>query len=155
MKVSKVSVWSTGNVAMVAMAAPRGSRIRYTRLLVHLVDGDLAGGVEEGGDSSDRCFHGVVDLVQSTYYNLVSKDLEQFKGSMAATAALGRWSLGARARRLPVCHQQRQAGSDGGAATAARRRLAPAAVVVARWSKDLDVIFIMFEMFCTACELNE
>ena len=140
---------------MVAMAAPRGSRIRYTRLLVHLVDGDLAGGVEEGGDSSDRCFHGVVDLVQSTCSNLMSEDSDQSKDSMAATSALGRWSLGARARRLPGCHQQRQAGSGRGAATAARRWLALAAVVVARWSKDLNVIFIMFEVFYTACELIE
>ena len=74
MKVPKVRVWSTGNVAMVAMVAPRGSRIRYTRLLVHLVGGDLAGGVEKDGDSSDRCFHGVVDLVQSMCANLMSED---------------------------------------------------------------------------------
>jgi hypothetical protein len=37
--------------------------IIYTRLLVHLVYGNLACGVEEGGESSGRCFHGVVDLV--------------------------------------------------------------------------------------------
>ena len=74
---------------------------------------------------------------------------------MAATLALGRWSLGARARRLPDCHQQRQAGSDGGAATAARRRLALATVVVVRWSKDLDVIIIICGVLCTTFELRE
>jgi hypothetical protein len=37
------------------------------RLLVHLVDGDLAGGAEEGGDSCGRCFHGMMDLVQSMF----------------------------------------------------------------------------------------
>jgi hypothetical protein len=44
-----------------------GTRIRYSPLLVHLVGGDLFGGVEEGGDSSGRRFYGVVDLVQSKY----------------------------------------------------------------------------------------
>ena len=140
---------------MVAMAVSRGSIIRYTRLLVHLVGGDLAGGVEEGGDSSDRRFNGVVDLVQSTCSILVSEDLAQFKGSIATTSALGRWSLGARARRLSGCHRQGQAGSGKGAATAARQRLILTAVVVARWSKDLDVIFIMFDVFCTTGELIE
>ena len=67
-----------------------GQRIRYTRLLVHLVGGDLAGGVEEGGDSPGRRFHAVVDLIQSTCVNFVSEDLDQFKGSMPATSALGR-----------------------------------------------------------------
>jgi hypothetical protein len=33
-----------------------------------------------------------------------------------------------------------------GAATAARRQLAPVAVVVVRWSKDLNIIFVMFEL---------
>jgi hypothetical protein len=35
---------------MVAMAMLCGTRIRYSRLLVHLIGGDLAGRVEEGGD---------------------------------------------------------------------------------------------------------
>jgi hypothetical protein len=43
-----------------------GIRIRYFRLLVHLVGDVLAGGVEEGGDSSGCRFYGVVNLVQST-----------------------------------------------------------------------------------------
>jgi hypothetical protein len=43
----------------------RGTRIRYTRLVTHLIDGDLAYGIEEGGDPSSRCFPGMVDLVQS------------------------------------------------------------------------------------------
>jgi hypothetical protein len=44
-----------------------GTRIRYTHLLIHLVGGELAGSVEEGGDSSSRRFPEMVDLVQSTY----------------------------------------------------------------------------------------
>jgi hypothetical protein len=44
-----------------------GARIRYTSLLIHLVGGDLVDGVEKGKDLSGRRFHGVVDLVQSTY----------------------------------------------------------------------------------------
>jgi hypothetical protein len=35
-----------------------------------------------------------------------------------------------------------------------RQRRVLAAVVVVRWSKDLDVIFIMFGVLCT-CELLE
>jgi hypothetical protein len=51
---------------MVAMAALCGTRIRYSRLLVHLVSGNLGGGIEESGDSSGRRFHEVVDLFQTT-----------------------------------------------------------------------------------------
>jgi hypothetical protein len=40
--------------------------IRYTPLLVHLVIGDLADGVEDGDKSSSCSSHRVVDLVQST-----------------------------------------------------------------------------------------
>lgn len=43
-----------------------------------------------------------------------------------------------------------RAGSGKGAATAAHRRLARTAVVVVRWSWNLDVIFIMFEMLCNS-----
>jgi hypothetical protein len=58
-----------------------GTRIRYTRLLVHLISGDLAGGVEEDGDSSDRRFHKVVDLVYSTCVtSLVLEVSDRFKG---------------------------------------------------------------------------
>jgi hypothetical protein len=42
-----------------------------------------------------------------------------------------------------------------GAATAARRWLALAAVVVIRWSNDLNVIFIMFGLPCISCEFME
>jgi hypothetical protein len=61
---------------MVAMAALCETRIRYTRLPVHLVTGDLTGGVEEGGDSLGRRFPGVVDLVQSTF--VIGLVLEDF-----------------------------------------------------------------------------
>jgi hypothetical protein len=80
-------------------------------------------------------FHVVVDLVRSM------------------TLAFGRWFLGTRARRIPDCHQQHQADSGKGVITAARRWLALAIVVVVRWSKDLDIIFIMFEVLCTCCKL--
>jgi hypothetical protein len=106
---------------MVAIATLCVTRIRYSRLLIHLVDGDIAGGVEEGRDSSSRCFPGVVDLVQSTRVTcLVSKGSGQLRSSMAMTSARGCWSLGARAQRLPGCHQQRQADSGKVAATAVR-----------------------------------
>jgi hypothetical protein len=53
---------------MVAMTMLCGTRIRYSRILVHPIGDVLAGGVEEGGVSSGRHFHGVVDLVQSTQW---------------------------------------------------------------------------------------
>ena len=65
-KVPKIRDWSTSSDGMVAMVALRGTRIRYSRLLVHLVDGDFAGGVEDGEKSSGRCSRGVVDLGQPT-----------------------------------------------------------------------------------------
>jgi hypothetical protein len=99
---------------MVAMAVLCGTRIRYFCLLVHLVDGDLAGSIEEDGDSSSRGFHGVAILVQSTYFtSFVLEASDQFKGSTAMILALGRWSLGARPRRLPDCQQQCQRLQDG------------------------------------------
>ena len=64
----------------------------------------------------------------------------------AVVAVLVRWSYGVLARRLPdYLIQQVLPGSDeGGAMTAARLRFASVLVVVARWSTDLDVIFINF-----------
>jgi hypothetical protein len=56
---------------------------------------------------------------------------------------------------LPDCHQQRQDDYGKGAAIAARRRLALAVVVVVRWSKDLNVLFIMFGLPFTSCEFME
>jgi hypothetical protein len=103
---------------MVAMTTLCETKIRYTHLLVHLIDNGIAGGVEEGRDSSGRCFPGVVDLIKSTcVIGLVLEDLDQFKDSMATTSTLGHWSLGACAQRFPQCHQQHRAGSDKGAAT--------------------------------------
>jgi hypothetical protein len=98
---------------MVAMTALCGTRIRYFCLLVHLVCGDLAGSVEEDGDSPSRGFYGVAILVQSTYFTiLVLEASDQFKGSTATILALVRWFLGARPRRLPDCQQQRQRLQD-------------------------------------------
>jgi hypothetical protein len=53
---------------MVAIAMLCGTIIRYSRLLIHLIGGDLAGSVEDGGDLSDCRFHEVVDLVQSIFF---------------------------------------------------------------------------------------
>jgi hypothetical protein len=78
---------------------------------------------------------------------------DRFKGLKAMTSVLGRWSLGA--RRLPNYHQQCQNDSGKGAAIAACRRLALAAIVVVRCSNDLNIIFIMFGLPCTSCELME
>jgi hypothetical protein len=53
---------------------------------------------------------------------LVLRTSDQFKGPMATTSALGRWSLEARAQRLLDCHLQHQVGSsksnDKGTSTA-------------------------------------
>jgi hypothetical protein len=43
-------------------------------------------------------------------------------------------------------------GFHRGATIAARRRLVLVAVVVVRWSKHLDLIFIMFEVLSTSRE---
>jgi hypothetical protein len=40
-----------------------GTIIKYTHLLVHLISSYLAGGVEEGEDSSGHRFYAVLDLV--------------------------------------------------------------------------------------------
>ena len=71
--------------------------------------------------------------------------------SSAAVAVLECWSNGALARRLPDCLLQQvgPVSGDGGVMTAARLRLASMPVVVARWSTDLDVIFIS-GVRCTA-----
>jgi hypothetical protein len=98
----------------------------------------------------------VVDPVQSTYVtSLVLEASDRFKGSTVTISALGHWFLGARARRFSDCHQQNKANSDMGAATTARRRLAPATVLVVRWSKDVNVIFMMFGLPYTSCKLLE
>ena len=60
---------------------------------------------------------------------------------MTTTAALGYWSLGAHARRLPGCHQQGQAGSGRGVTPTARQQFVLADVVVICCSWNLDVIF--------------
>ena len=44
---------------------------------------------------------------------------------------------------------------DGGAMTAARLWLASVLVIVARWSMNLDVIFIIFGIRCTAMMEDE
>ena len=72
--------------------------------------------------------------------------------SSATVAVLVRWFYGILARRLPDCLlQQGLLGSgEGGAMTAARLQPASVLVVIARWSTDLDVIFIIFDVRCTA-----
>jgi hypothetical protein len=115
----------------VAMVELYQIRIRYLCLLFHLVGGDLHVSVEKGRESSGRCFHRAVNLVQSICVTcLMSEDSDQFKRSMATTSTLGRWSLGTRAQRLLDCHEQCQVGSSSGAATATHRWLALAVVMV-------------------------
>ena len=72
--------------------------------------------------------------------------------SSAAVAVLLRWSYEALTRRLPDCLLQQAVpdSGDGGAMTATRLRLASVLVVAARWSMDLDVIFIISGIRCTA-----
>jgi hypothetical protein len=67
---------------MVTMVLLSLIRTRYTCLLVHLTSGDIAGDIEDGRESSSRCSHGVVNLVQSMCATcLVSQDSNQFKDS--------------------------------------------------------------------------
>ena len=66
-------------------------------------------------------------------------------------AALVRWSFETLARRISDCLLQYglPGCGDGGPMTAARLWLGPALVVVARWSIDLVVIFIISYVLCT------
>jgi hypothetical protein len=75
---------------MVAMAAMCLTEIRYTCLLVYLVGDDLVTFIEEGGESSVPCSHGVVDLIQSCVASSVLRDSNRFKSSMATTITLER-----------------------------------------------------------------
>jgi hypothetical protein len=79
--------------------------------------------------------------------------------SLTMIAALVRWSFGALARQFLVCLLQktlpRQAlpgSGDAGARMAARLRLVLVSIVIARWSKDLFVIFISFGAMCNAVD---
>ena len=96
----------------------------------------------------------LVDPLGSGLCSCVFKlDLSDLKfSSSAAVAVLGRWSCGTLARRLPDCLLQQVVPDSGerGAMTAARLRLAPVLVFVARWSMNLDVIFIIFGVRCIA-----
>jgi hypothetical protein len=52
--------------------------------------------------------------------------------------------------KLSDSHSQSQADFCKGAAIAVRRQLVLAAVAVVRWSKYLNVFFIMFGVFCAS-----
>ena len=95
------------------------------------------------------CSDLVVVRLRSCVFGLNPSNLRY--SSSAAVAVLVRWSYGALARRLPDCLLQQVVpdSGDGGAMTAARLRLASVLVVVARWSTDLDVIFIISSVRCT------
>ena len=81
----------------------------------------------------------------------------ELKFSAAAVAVLGRWSYKTLAQRLLNClPQQIVPGSgEGGAMTAARLRLASVLVVDAKWSTNLDVIFLISSVRCTAMIVDE
>ena len=96
------------------------------------------------------CSDLVVVLLCSCVFRLDPFDLRY---SLSATVVvLVRWFYGALARRLPdyLLQQVVPGSGDGGAMTAARLRLASVLVVVARWSMDLDIIFIISGIHCTA-----
>ena len=96
------------------------------------------------------CSDLVVVRLRSRVFGL---DLSDLRYSLSAVVAvLVRWSNWALARRLPDCLLQQVVPDfgDGRVMTAARLRLASVLVVVARWSTDLDVIFIIFGIRCTA-----
>jgi hypothetical protein len=56
------------------MVMPRGIKIGPTRLLIHLASNDLVGGLDEGGKSSSRCSHRVVDFIQSRCFTCLVVD---------------------------------------------------------------------------------
>ena len=77
-----------------------------------------------------------------------------FIGGACCSGALVLWGLSMTTFRLST--RTRFTGSDeGGAMTAARLRPASVLVVVARWSTDLDVIFIISSVRCTTMIKNE
>ena len=84
------------------------------------------------------------------FFRLDSFDLRY--SSSAAVAVLLRWSYEALARRLSDCLLQQVLPDSGeaGAMTAARLRLASVLVVVPRWSMNLDVVFVISGVRCTA-----
>ena len=96
------------------------------------------------------CSDLVVVRLHSCVFRLVLSDLRY--SSSKAVAVLVRWFYGTLARRLPdrLLQQVVPGSGDGGAMTAARLRLALVLVLVARWSTDLDVIFIIFCVRCTS-----
>jgi hypothetical protein len=70
---------------MLAIVAMCLTRIRYTRLLVHLVDGYLAGAVEKGEEYFGRRSHAVVDIVQSVCYMFgvrIFRSIQEFYGQL-------------------------------------------------------------------------
>ena len=101
------------------------------------------------------CSDLVVVRLCSCVFRLDPFDLRYY--SSAAVAVLVRWSYGALARRLPDCLLQQVVpdSGEGGVMTAARLRLVSVIVVVARWSTDLDVIFIISSVRCTAVMEDE
>ena len=92
------------------------------------------------------CLDLVVVRLCSCVFRLDPFDLRY--SSSAAVAVLVRWSYGALARRLPDCLLQQVVpdSGEGGAMMATRLRLASVLVVVARWSTDLGVIFIISDI---------
>ena len=101
------------------------------------------------------CSDLVVVRLRSCVFGLDLSDL--CYSSSAAVAVLVRRSYGALARRLSDCLLQQVVPDpdEGGAMTAARLRLTSVLVVVARWSTDLDVIFIISSVRCTAVMEDE
>ena len=91
----------------------------------------------------------VVVRLCSCVFGLDPSDLHF--SSSATVAVLVRWSYGALARRLSDCLLQQVVpdSGDGGVMTAARLWLASVLVIVARWSMNLDVIFIISCIRCT------
>ena len=93
------------------------------------------------------CSDLVVVRLCSCVFRLDPFDLRY--SSSAAVAVLVRWFYGALARRLPDCLLQQGLpdSSEGRAMTAARLWLASVLVVVARWSTDLNVFFLLMVFF--------
>jgi hypothetical protein len=108
--IAEVRVWSTSNEVMVAIAAlcgsssPTSSGVILQVALRRAVNCLVCAPPWSGGP-----------CILYLCCRFVAR-IFGFKVSMATTSALGRWSLGARARSFPSCHQQRQTGSGKEAA---------------------------------------
>jgi hypothetical protein len=125
------------------MAALCRTRFRYIRLFAHPV-----------GDDALRRTGIYLSLLSWSGGSRPVYPCYRFGvGSLISIQGFNIDDFSSRARVLrgtctPNCHQQCRANSGKEATIMMCRRLTLAALLVFKWSKDLDVIFIMFGVLC-------